>query len=231
MSGMAWRYELPSEMIGKMSINLLEFLAAAITIYLRVTESSTPQKPLALTDSSSALGWLYKASFPESMEGHDMVARWLALVLVKNESAIYSQHIKGKRNFIADSLSRDHHMTNDQLTYAFKTLLPLQTPSSFAILPLPREVDSIISSLNQRLITTQESHHHPTRSKLGASINGVDSWETLISTMSGCLDIVESRKHTYSLHLQALAEEISMVRRETRTYGATRSNPPYQMYG
>ena len=187
--------------------NLLEFLAAAITAYLTVTGSSTPQKPLALTDSSSALGWLYKASFPESMEGHDMVARWLALVLVKNESALYSQHIKGKHNFIADSLSRDHHMTNDQLTYAFKTLLPSQTPNSFTILPLPRKVDSIISSLNQRLITTQESYHHPTRSKLGASINGVDSWEILVSTMSGCLDILESKKYTYSLHLQALAEK------------------------
>ena len=119
-------------------------------------------------------------------------------------TALYSQHIKGKHNFIADSLSRDYHMTNDQLTYAFKTLLPLQTPSSFRILPLPREVDSVISSLNRRLIMTQESHHHPTRSKLGVLINGADSWETLVSTMSGCLNILGNKK-TYLLSAFASA--------------------------
>ena len=75
MSGMAWRYELPKEMIGKFTINLLEFLAAVITKFITISGSEYPQKPLSLTDSSSALGWLYKASFPGSMPGHDIVAR------------------------------------------------------------------------------------------------------------------------------------------------------------
>ena len=75
MSGMAWRFNLPDKMQGKFTINLLEFIAAAITVHLTVVAADNPQKPLALTDSSSVLGWMYKASFPESMPGHNIVAR------------------------------------------------------------------------------------------------------------------------------------------------------------
>ena len=63
MSGLAWRMNLPKEMIGKLSINLLEFLASTITIYPTLINLKGPQKILAYTDSSSALGWLYKALF------------------------------------------------------------------------------------------------------------------------------------------------------------------------
>ena len=125
MSGLAWRWELPNHMQGKFSINLLEFLAAAVTIEMTLRASNKPQKILFLTDSTSALGWMYKASFSESKPIHDKVARWLALKLMEKESALYSQHFKGKHNTIADSLSLDQHLSNDQLTYIFKILLPL----------------------------------------------------------------------------------------------------------
>ena len=40
---------------------------------------------LALTDNSSALGWMYKASFdPVNVESHNAVARWLGWTLVSN---------------------------------------------------------------------------------------------------------------------------------------------------
>ena len=104
MNGLAWRYMLPPDLIGAFSINLLEFIASAITIHLSLAASSSPQKILAYTDSSSALGWLYKASFSSSMPAHDKVARWLALELMSYDSALYSQHIRGLHNIIADSL-------------------------------------------------------------------------------------------------------------------------------
>ena len=101
--GLAWRWELPEHMKGKFTINLLEFLAAAITIEMTLQSTDTPQKVLSLTDSTSALGWLHKASFPESKPIHDKVARWLAIKLMEKESSLYSQHIAGKFNMIADS--------------------------------------------------------------------------------------------------------------------------------
>ena len=55
-SGMAWRYKLPKEMIGRLAINVLEFLASAITIHLLTSRGAGPHKILAFTDSSSALG-------------------------------------------------------------------------------------------------------------------------------------------------------------------------------
>ena len=94
-SGLAWRYEIPSEFWGKLTINLLEFLAAAITINLSIDTTDEPQKVLAFTDSSSALDWLHKASFSNNKPIHDKVARWLGRILIDNDSSLYSQHIKG----------------------------------------------------------------------------------------------------------------------------------------
>ena len=42
--------------------------------------------------------------------------------MLESESALYSQHIKGKFNLIADSLSRDFHLSNKQLTFLLNSL-------------------------------------------------------------------------------------------------------------
>ena len=68
----AWRFELPSELIGVFSINLLEFIAASLTIQLAVEYRKNIKKPhriLAFTDSSSALGgYLNQISIPRHMK-------------------------------------------------------------------------------------------------------------------------------------------------------------------
>ena len=90
MNGLVWRYRLPPDQIGAFSINLLNLIASAITIHLSLTASTSLQKILAYTNSSSTLGWMYKASFYSSMPVHDEVARWLALELMTYDSALYS---------------------------------------------------------------------------------------------------------------------------------------------
>ena len=123
-NGIAWRYALPKHMIGQFSINLLEFLAAMIKILivLRNTEEGKA-KILASIDSSSALGWLFKTSFASNQPNHDMVARRLAEELIDKNSTLYSQHIEGCFNFVADSLSRDNHILTGKLTFALRLLL------------------------------------------------------------------------------------------------------------
>ena len=139
-NGRAWRYLLPTHLIGTMSINLLEFVAAAVTIVLTITETEGPHKPLALTDNSSALGWLYRASFPNSKETHNKVARWLASELLNNDAALYSQYVPGRHNAIADMLSRDHHISNDQLIlYSTTFILNRRQRISAYVLYPPRQ--------------------------------------------------------------------------------------------
>ena len=179
MNGLAWRYMLPPDLIGAFSINLLEFIASAITIHLSLAASSSPQKILAYTDSSSALGWLYKASFSSSMPAHDKVARWLALELMSYDSALYSQHIRGRHNIIADSLSRDHYLSITQLTNSFLRLYPDQTPPNFRILPLP-EKNRLMAALAQSFID-QESGVAP--ATMQKQIGCFDRWIRFLSDM------------------------------------------------
>ena len=117
--GNSWRYALPEDLQGIFSINLLEFIAAILTIkmVIRNKRKDSVLKILSLTDSSSALGWMYKSSFnPLNYPLHDVVARHMATNLMENNTSLYSQHISGKRNVVADSLSRDHHIIKNKLS-------------------------------------------------------------------------------------------------------------------
>jgi len=94
-----------------MHINLLEFIACTIGIWSEIIfekqmDKTKFTKIKALTDNSSAVGWLYKSSFnPKTRFLHANVARKLARILLETESCISSQHTPGKNNIIADSLS------------------------------------------------------------------------------------------------------------------------------
>ena len=107
---LAWRWKIPDTCHGKLTLNLLEFLASAVTIYMTILQLGQGSHILAFTYSSSALGSMHKASFdPVNAESHYVVVRWLVWTLVNNETSLYSQHIKGTENIIMDYLSIDFH--------------------------------------------------------------------------------------------------------------------------
>ena len=54
--GLAWCYKLSDHLIENISINLLEFIAAAVTIHLTIRSARSGVKLLAFTDNSSTLG-------------------------------------------------------------------------------------------------------------------------------------------------------------------------------
>ena len=63
-TGVAWRLEIPIDLQGIFTINLLEFIASYFGIRMAALHHPTQYlRLMAYTDSSSALGWLYKASF------------------------------------------------------------------------------------------------------------------------------------------------------------------------
>ena len=228
--GIAWRLKLPPDLIGRFSINLLEFIAAAITIHLHLNHAKSPQKILAYTDSSSALGWLYKASFPPEMKGHDQVARWLAMELINADSALYSQHIKGVQNAIADMLSRDHHLTNNQLTCIFNIIYPEQMSKNFEIVELPPTILLWLYSLEPSSIKTQAWPQQHYKSKLGALISGNDSCQALTSRMNGLLNLIQNNAPISCLSLQAVVVEMNLARQRKASSKDRPLKPPSQMY-
>jgi hypothetical protein len=118
---------------------------------------------LALGDSTSAIGWLFKSSKLEAVHGaghdaHLFVARKLATVLIDYDACLASQHIKGEMNVVADLLSfsgtsergKPHPLAeddppNDVLTHRFLHELTEQVPAAFNISQLPNKVLSFVT--------------------------------------------------------------------------------------
>ena len=80
-------------------------------------------------------------------ESHNAVALWIGWTLISNKTSLYSQHIKGIEKIIADSLSRDFHMSDQTLTNNLNQILPPYAAALFRIKQPPRNVISWISSL------------------------------------------------------------------------------------
>jgi hypothetical protein len=176
--GNAWRYLLPTHLRGRASINMLEFIAAIVTIHLSITKDThTTSHPhiLAFTDSSSAAGWLYHSTFnPIKNKCHDDMARYLARLLFKHNATIHPEHIPGKDNDVADSLSRDFHLNNTDLLTLLTPQLThthAQGPHTLKISSPPPTITSWIASMVGSLPQTKESLPRPSLSSLARSQN------------------------------------------------------------
>jgi hypothetical protein len=234
--GIAWRYQLPQHLIGCFSINLLEFMAARITIKmtidkLKIGSSGEGLRILSLTDSTSAMGWMWKANFdPKAHPHHDTVARALALDLIQAESALYTQHIPGHENDIADSLSRDFHLSNQKLTQELYKQYGDKMPKQFKIFDLPATDISWIESTAQLTLSRKELQQAPSRSKLGTGINGKSLSKKQDTKMSFWNNSTDLSKIGLSLLSQSRSEIMNTVRQLNVNYGETQSAPPSMMW-
>ena len=119
---------------------------------------------------------MHKAKFdPVNSEFHNSVARWLGWTIVINETYLYSQHIKGTENIIADSLSWDFHRSYQTLTKYFNQILPPQTAALFRIKQMPRNVISCISSLAAASTLPMALPKPPQKGSLKTGIGGAYS--------------------------------------------------------
>lgn len=196
--GRAWRFEFPAKLRGRAHINLLEFIACIVGIWIDAHEQEIPPESclLALSDNTSATGWLERSNFHESHESdHDQTskllwARKLATIVTTNRSQLFSQWFPGHHNDIADSLSRDTHIPTSQLTASLTSLFPSQIPPSFRIKPLPTEIASFIYSTLLPLPVQQQRLKPHTPSALAhgnatsSSLNTSASRTTPFSTTS-----------------------------------------------
>jgi hypothetical protein len=109
--GHAWRFKIPEEYkeAVKNKNNCLEFIASIVTVWQAMIQKRSEEEECFLSagDNSSSVGWLHKASIDPSKNLPLFLAtRKFAEIIINSKSCIYSQHIPGISNTIADALSR-----------------------------------------------------------------------------------------------------------------------------
>ena len=159
----------------------------------------------------------------EQQKAQDSIVRKLARQLLDKDSELFSQHIKRQANFIADTLSRDHHLSIDQLTFLLHTLI-------FAIYKIPNDLSSWICSIYRSSTRVHESPARLCKSKLGALIDGGDSCQQMASKTSGYLTFAKNSAPRSSPSLPELAEQICLARQVNLSYEEQPLNPSYHMY-
>ena len=138
-SGIAWRYQLPEELLGRATLNTLEFLAAFMGMVVEFRggpEWMYEDILLSQGDSKSAAGWLAKSSFDDNCPLHLTIARTFADFCLKHEIDHYTQWFPGRENKVADMLSQDFTLDNKHITKLIRLHGSPLVPQAFRIIPL-----------------------------------------------------------------------------------------------
>ena len=106
--GEAWRWELPTNLRARASVNMMEHLSSIIGPWIDLINEKLPPLSciLAMTDSTTSSGWLRKSNFhndgdtKSQMFGKLQTARSHALRMLNNDIREYSQWFPGKHNHI-----------------------------------------------------------------------------------------------------------------------------------
>ena len=121
-SGIAWRYQLPEELMGRVSLNTLEFLVAYIGAKVELNHGpkwTQDDTILSQGDSTLAAGWVKKSSFNDACPIHLDIARDFASLCMEKEINHYTQWFPGKKNIVTGALSRDFEIPDKNLTRTF----------------------------------------------------------------------------------------------------------------
>jgi hypothetical protein len=183
--GYAWRFKVPDKLQFRASNNLLKFLAAIVTPWIDIIGGclSPGDCTLSMTNSTTAEGWMKKSNFvkpnndPIQATAHVHAARKYASIFMNADIKGYSQWFARKSNNVADTLSRDWHRSNKELTFILQRHFPEQMPASFHLSLLPSKIDFwMISLLPQLPVSGQLREHHTTMGlELGSIGNSIAS--------------------------------------------------------
>jgi hypothetical protein len=158
--GCAWRFRIPDAYQDAVQNrnNCLEFLASIIIIWQAILQGRTiPEECfLSLGDNSSSVGWLHKASVdPSKKLPLFLASRKFAQIMLSSNSCIYSQHIPGVSNNIADALSRRFDLPDEELTQFIHCSPNTQVQCSYKIYPVHPKIDSWMTYWLQRCKETK----------------------------------------------------------------------------
>jgi len=235
ISGRAWRFEIPTHLRLRTSLNSLEFLACVITIWIDVLDNKILPEDciLSQTDSTSATGWLRKSNFTDAEDSsiHLVTARQLATIIIDSNACLYSQWFPGGENLIADSLSRDFHLNDDELTSFLTSRLPHQAPFGLKISPLPKEISSWLTSMLQNLHEKERWSKAPTQSStwLGRDTRATSSQSASMGI--GTWTTFQKRGNIKSsAPFATLSEKADFILEESGLVNRNQLDPPWIMY-
>ena len=176
-SNILWRYMFTAEEARAFSLNMKEYIGAAIGAWLALEEDKSAYPCiLSLSDSTSTVSWLHKSNFnPNSSPCHNELARLHAREMMLANACDYSQHINGCENHVPDCLSRDFHLSDLKLLSLLKSTCSHLLPENPQIITLPSQITSKIAMLAQLSPNQRELNCRPTPSTIAA---GVDGWSS-----------------------------------------------------
>ena len=230
--GNAWRYLIPTHLQHRASINLLEFMAAIITIQLSLdhdTPTTIHPHILAFTDNSSALGWMYHSTFdPVKYPNHDATARYLANLLLENNASLHPEHVPGKHNEIADCLSRDFHLDDSHLISLLQNSQETSTklPKNFTLLKPSTTIISWIVSKLQSMPPTKPSLPQPMPSTTAASFYSSRSSHSVKSTTPSWTNTTQIRNHSSCAPLPTASDRTTKNPPPKQDWQEAQSLPP-----
>jgi hypothetical protein len=192
-----WLFKVPENLQFRASNNLLKFLAAIITPWIDIIDGclGPGDCALSMTDSTTVEGWMKKSNFvkpnnnPIQTTACVDAARKHASIFMNADVKGYSQWFARKLNNVTDTLLRDWHCNEEELTYIICSHFPEQMLENFHMSPLPSKIDSLLTSVLRQLpVSKQLREQHTTMGlELGSGGGNIDSLSdatTFISTGS-----------------------------------------------
>lgn len=125
-------------------------------------------KTASSVKSSSAYGWLRESNFSDADRFIVQMtkARQLANLILQSQSCLYSQWFPGGENLISNSLSRDFHLNDSELTKLILSPTPSQAPFKLKIRQLPNKISSWLTCMLQNLPEKEQWSKEPQQSSL-----------------------------------------------------------------
>jgi hypothetical protein len=244
--GYAWRWHIPTKLQNRATNNLLEHLANIIGVWIDILAKRLKAGDcvLSTTDSTTSAGWLVKSNFnddPElsnedwrdkiQSEVRAEVCRKHAEMMLENNLCEYSQWLEGESNNVADSLSRDDNVPDKELTHLLKITFPEQVPRHLEIVPLPKEIDSWLTCLLQKLPVRTQSQEKHTRTKIGLSYDGRSTQSQLESTTTSSWTASRSLRGANSLeHSHTHCERGDFLEKMLSPWQEAQSQIPFHLW-
>jgi len=235
ISGQAWRFQLPVDLRLQTLLNSLEFLACVITIWIDILNNKINPEDciLSQSDSTSATGWLRKSNFcdEENSQVQLVTARQLATLVLNSKTCLYSQWFLGGGNLIADSLSRDFHLSDSDLSNFLISSIPHQVPFGLEIKRLPNEISSWLTLMLRNLPEKEWWSKEPTQGSLwrGSVIShtscplesrGTGTWKTS----------QETRNIKFWAHSATQSEKADYILNKPGLINQNQLEPPWIMW-
>jgi hypothetical protein len=183
----AWRFELPDDLHGVFTLNLLEFIAAIWTFY-KAARAIPGSRIRSFADSTNALSWMKKNNHrPDLQPAHDIIARFFGKTLLEYDCSADNAFLAGERNKIADSISRDTHVPPLDLIQALRKheLTKSMMVESFQIYyQNEEELYEFLRKIKQQLMNVKPSPKRRIPSGLVTGTDGSNTFPLSIKRMT-----------------------------------------------